>query len=47
MLKVLQQYGMQPKSELLFQIEDNETFLFVFWGCILGRIMTEKLKLNF
>ncbi|WP_051541258.1 hypothetical protein [Caldalkalibacillus mannanilyticus] len=35
----LQAQGMKPKQELVFQIEDNETFIYVFWACILGGII--------
>ncbi|MCL5065279.1 MAG: condensation domain-containing protein, partial [Firmicutes bacterium] len=35
-LGVLQQKGIQPGDEVVFQIEDNEVFVTVFWACILG-----------
>ncbi|MGG1149688.1 non-ribosomal peptide synthetase [Bacillus wiedmannii] len=34
----LQQMGLGVEDELVFQIEDNETFIKVFWACILGGI---------
>ncbi|SHJ70732.1 non-ribosomal peptide synthetase [Aquimarina spongiae] len=38
-LSYLQQEGLKPKEELVFQIEDNKTFIIVFWACILGGII--------
>jgi|GEM_PF-397272 len=35
-LHELQSSGMKPGDELLMQIDDNRTFLSVFWGCLLG-----------
>lgn len=32
----LQEQGAQPGDELVFQIADNETFICVFWACIMG-----------
>ncbi|NEW07887.1 amino acid adenylation domain-containing protein [Paenibacillus sp. SYP-B3998] len=32
----LQEKGVQPKQEVLFQIEDNQKFIVAFWACILG-----------
>ena len=32
----LQEQGAQPGDELVFQIEDNETFIYVFWACTMG-----------
>ncbi|WP_010494699.1 non-ribosomal peptide synthetase [Paenibacillus elgii] len=38
-LHELQSSGMKPGDELLMQIDDNRTFLSVFWGCLLGGII--------
>ncbi|MEC0210153.1 amino acid adenylation domain-containing protein [Paenibacillus ehimensis] len=38
-LHELQSSGMKPGDELLMQIDDNRTFLGVFWGCLLGGIV--------
>ncbi|APM39628.1 non-ribosomal peptide synthetase [Clostridium kluyveri] len=38
-LRVLQLGGIKPGFELVFQIEDNEKFISVFWACILGKII--------
>lgn len=42
-LAFLQSKGIQPKEELVFQIEDNETFIIVFWACLLGGIIPVPL----
>ncbi|WII35950.1 non-ribosomal peptide synthetase [Paenibacillus thiaminolyticus] len=31
-----QRKGFKPGEEIIFQIDNNETFLEVFWGCLLG-----------
>lgn len=38
-LFTLQSRGMQPKDELVFQVDDNSSFIYVFWACILGGII--------
>ncbi|MFB7816379.1 amino acid adenylation domain-containing protein [Paenibacillus chitinolyticus] len=38
-LHYLQSRGMEPGDELLMQIDENRTFLHVFWGCLLGGIV--------
>lgn len=35
----LQQKGVTPKSELVFQVYDNEQYVYLFWACILGDII--------
>ncbi|MEM9918267.1 MAG: condensation domain-containing protein [Bacteroidota bacterium] len=45
-LKTLQQRGLQAGNELVFQIEDNETFVNVFWACILGGIIPVPLSIG-
>ncbi len=35
----LQQKGIKQGEELVFQIEDNEKFTYVYWACILGGII--------
>ncbi len=39
LLSELQKKGLKPKDELVFQIEDNKTFILYFWACILGGIV--------
>ncbi len=38
-LNELQSRGIKPRDELVFQIKDNEMFLYMFWACILGGII--------
>ena len=35
-LAYFQELQIQPKSEIVFQIDDNKIFIIVFWACILG-----------
>ncbi|SHN33748.1 non-ribosomal peptide synthetase [Mucilaginibacter sp. OK098] len=44
-LSFLQKKGIQPKSELVLQIDDNKNFLVVFWACILGGIIPVPLSI--
>ena len=44
LLSCLQKEGIQPKTELILQIEDNKDFLIVFWACILGGIIPIPLS---
>jgi acyl transferase domain-containing protein/acyl-CoA synthetase (AMP-forming)/AMP-acid ligase II/acyl carrier protein/NADP-dependent 3-hydroxy acid dehydrogenase YdfG len=39
MLGNLQKGGLKKGDELVFQIEDNKSFIVVFWACILGGII--------
>jgi acyl-CoA synthetase (AMP-forming)/AMP-acid ligase II len=39
LLHSLQMYGVEPGSELVLQIDDNQTMLYYFWACILGGII--------
>jgi surfactin family lipopeptide synthetase A len=43
-LSFLQSKGIQPKDELVFQIDDNKSFIIVFWACILGGIIPVPLS---
>lgn len=42
----LQEKGIQPGNEVVFQIEDNKTFVIVFWACILGGIIPVPLSVG-
>ncbi len=42
-LAFLQQEGLGAGEELVFQIDDNKTFVLVFWACILGGIIAIPL----
>lgn len=46
MLAFLQKAGMRPKDELVFQLEDNQTFIISFWACLLGGIIPVPLSLG-
>lgn len=35
-LGYLQSLGIRPKSEVVFQVEDNKSFVIAFWACLLG-----------
>ncbi|HEY8463545.1 MAG TPA: AMP-binding protein [Bacillota bacterium] len=41
----LQQKGVQPGNELLFQVEDNFDFTAIFWGCLLGGMIPVPLTI--
>jgi surfactin family lipopeptide synthetase A len=45
-LSVLQSHGLQPGDELVFQLEDNRTFVIAFWACILGGIVPVPLNVG-
>lgn len=45
-LSFLQSKGIQPKDELVFQIEDSKVFIILFWACILGGIIPIPLTLG-
>ncbi|MBB2482090.1 AMP-binding protein [Bacillus sp. APMAM] len=34
-----QERGLNPGDEVIFQIEDNEIFVYTFWACILGGLI--------
>lgn len=38
-LYILQSKGLTAGRELIFQIQDNEQFIYVFWACLLGGII--------
>ncbi|MCK4258387.1 MAG: non-ribosomal peptide synthetase [Halanaerobiales bacterium] len=47
--------GVKPGDKVIFQIENNESFIYFFWGCIIGGIVpvpinngnTDELKIKF
>ena len=43
-LYVLSKEGINSKDELVFQVEDNRTFIIVFWACIMGGIIPIPLS---
>ncbi len=36
LLRSLQECGVKPGNEVVFQLDDNESFIIAFWGCVLG-----------
>ncbi|MFO7161460.1 MAG: acyl-CoA synthetase, partial [[Clostridium] cellulosi] len=36
LLGSLQKYGFRPGDKVIFQIDDNRSFINSFWACILG-----------
>jgi amino acid adenylation domain-containing protein/non-ribosomal peptide synthase protein (TIGR01720 family) len=45
-LYLLQQKGLKPGNELVFQVEDYKIFLVTFWSCILGGIIPVPLTVG-
>ncbi|MET3210040.1 UNVERIFIED_CONTAM: iturin family lipopeptide synthetase A [Paenibacillus sp. PvR008] len=45
-LHELQEKGIQPGDELIMQIDDNHTFVNVFWGCLLGGIVPVPVSIG-
>jgi amino acid adenylation domain-containing protein/non-ribosomal peptide synthase protein (TIGR01720 family) len=43
-LSFLQSKGMRAGDELVFQLDDNRTFIIVFWACIFGGIVPVPLS---
>ncbi len=45
-LSFLQSRGLNPGNELVFQVEDNQSFVVIFWACILGGIIPVPLSIG-
>lgn len=45
-LRTFQVAGLQKGDELILQIEENEQFLTVFWGCLLGGIIPVPVSIG-
>jgi len=45
-LYYLQSLGLKPKDELVFQVEDNESLIVVFWACICGGIIAVPISIG-
>ncbi len=45
-LYYLQDKGILPGTELVFQIDDNETFIVYFWACIIGGIIPVPVSIG-
>lgn len=44
LLHGLQKQGLKPKDRVLFQLESNQDFIELFWGCILGGFIPVPLS---
>ncbi|MGB5929308.1 MAG: amino acid adenylation domain-containing protein, partial [Cyclobacteriaceae bacterium] len=38
--------GLQPGDELIFQLDDNQTFIVAFWACVIGGIVPVPLTVG-
>lgn len=45
-LSFLQNRGLCPQDELIFQVDDNKTFVVLFWACIMGGIIPVPLSVG-
>ncbi len=45
-LGFLQSRGLKQGDELVFQLDDNQTFVFAFWGCIMGGIIPVPISVG-
>lgn len=45
-LDQLQKKGLKPKDELVFQLDDNQSFIVIFWACILGGIIPVPISIG-
>ncbi|MEL7005055.1 MAG: hypothetical protein AAFN93_20300, partial [Bacteroidota bacterium] len=45
-LKFLEKKGIKPGDKLLFQTDDNKSFVIAFWACILGGIVPVPLTVG-
>lgn len=45
-LHSLQKEGVKPEDELVFQLDDNKSFVILFWACVLGGIIPVPLKVG-
>ena len=45
-LAYLQEKGLKPGDELVFQVDDNKTFVQFFWACILGGIIPVPVSIT-
>jgi iturin family lipopeptide synthetase A len=46
MASVLSKIGIKPKTELIFQITNNEKFIITFWACIINKIIPVPLTVG-
>ncbi|WP_109299254.1 non-ribosomal peptide synthetase [Aquimarina sp. AU474] len=46
-LAFLQNLGVQPKSELVIQVENNRDFILLFWACVFGGIIPVPVTVGY
>ena len=46
-LGYLQSVGVKSKEELIFQIDDNRSFIEIFWACIMGGIIPVPVSVEY
>ncbi|MDU0153719.1 non-ribosomal peptide synthetase/type I polyketide synthase [Bacillus cabrialesii] len=45
-LGYLQHIGIQPKQEVVFQIQENKSFVVAFWACLLGGMIPVPISIG-
>ena len=45
-ISILNKKGIEPNDELVFQVDDNRSFLISFWGCILAGVIPVPVKVG-
>ncbi|MBT2572355.1 amino acid adenylation domain-containing protein [Bacillus sp. ISL-51] len=45
-LGYLQHIGIQPKQEIVFQIQENKSFVVTFWACLLGGMIPVPVSIG-
>ncbi|MEC0251885.1 non-ribosomal peptide synthetase/type I polyketide synthase [Bacillus halotolerans] len=45
-LGYLQHIGIQPKQEIVFQIQENKSFVVAFWACLLGGMIPVPISIG-
>lgn len=45
-LGYLQHIGIQPKQEIVFQIQENKSFVVAFWACLLGGMVPVPVSIG-
>ncbi|ASF29003.1 peptide synthetase [Bacillus amyloliquefaciens] len=45
-LGYLQHIGIQPKQEIVFQIQENKSFVVAFWACLLGGMIPVPVSIG-
>lgn len=45
-LGYLQHLGIKPKQEIVFQIQENKSFVVAFWACILGGMIPVPVSIG-